>query len=111
MDSEHRSNLLDLTGYTPPTHCFCQIPQDCLLYWGKQRYQENKGTLELLQSNPAPNDQEAIIIVSLLDLDDDVTLQVMSNVDRVCDHILACRDAARQLLLQHNILMPHARTG
>lgn len=106
MSSVIQMDDVEPKSFPKPSRCFCQIPPADLLYWGTQRYLEAKPTLELLSHAQDAAQQEAIIIVSLIDLDDVTMLEMMSQVDRKSEHILSCRQAARELLEQHHILKP-----
>lgn len=81
-----------------PHHCYCQIPEVELLYWARKRFIEGISTLELINSTDDPHEREVISIVSMLDLDQGVMLEMMSNVNKPTDHILHCWEYVRRLL-------------
>ncbi|MDQ7015576.1 MAG: hypothetical protein Q9N68_04275 [Gammaproteobacteria bacterium] len=82
-----------------PQHCFCQISAEELWPWIEKRYQHGISTIELLNSTDDPHQQELISIVALLDVDDDTLLQAMKNVPLSEQHILACRESVKALML------------
>ena len=81
-----------------PTKCFCQIPSELIRKWVIERYVKNRSTIELMDSVSDPCDKEAISAVALLEADDSILLQMMSDVDLPDHHILDCREQAKKLV-------------
>ncbi len=89
---------LSESGFVDPTHCFCQVPDEEMRPWVEKRYVDHVPTMELLKSTDNAHDKEVISMVSMLDVDDDTLLGVMSDVDMPGDHILDCRETTRRKL-------------
>lgn len=81
-----------------PTHCFCQIPEEELKYWFHKRYNEHHSTIDLLSNTDDPHEKEVISIVALLDLDDKIVTEMMSNVPPHENQVLHCRKVAKEML-------------
>lgn len=85
-------------GIHHPRHCFCQISESELLHWLKKRYLEQVPTIELLDSTDDPHEKEVISIVSMLDIDEAIMLELMGNVDMPEHHIVHCRENVKKML-------------
>ncbi len=81
-----------------PKHCFCHFHEDELLPWVKERYHENKDTVDLIRSARTSHEKELISIVGLLDVDDELLLKAMCNVNKEEYHIVHCREMVKRIL-------------
>jgi predicted urease superfamily metal-dependent hydrolase len=66
--------------------------------WIKRRYVENIPTVELINTAESEMEVEAISLVGLIDVKEDVLLKAMSEVEKSKNHILECRESALNLL-------------
>jgi len=78
--------------------CFCDIPMSELKKWAAKRYEDNIPTVELMKQAKNDHEREVIGVISLLDVEDDMLLDILSNVEKSDSHILACRLKTKKYL-------------
>lgn len=83
-----------------PSKCYCQIAPALIRKWVIERYIEHRNTIDLLASVTDVEDREAISAVALIDVEEGVLLQMMSELEFSDHHILDCREKAKQLVLE-----------
>jgi hypothetical protein len=81
-----------------PHHCFCRIAIGELRRWARMKYIEHVPTMDLMALAKNPRQKEAVSIVALLDLPDDVVIRMLAPLAKPDCRILACRDHVRQWL-------------
>jgi len=82
-----------------PKNCFCSISKDLLKKWFVKRYVEGIPTLELMNLADTESDKEAICVIAMFDLDEELMLEMMGDVNKPEHHIVHCRaDVKSQLV-------------
>jgi hypothetical protein len=81
-----------------PQHCFCGIAIGELRRWARKKYIDHVPTMDLLALAKNSRQREAVSIVALLDLPDDMVIRMLMPLAKPGCRILACRDHVRQWL-------------
>ena len=81
-----------------PHRCLCRVAIGDLRRWARKKYVEQVPTMDLLAMARSRRQKEAVSIVALLDLPDDVMIRMLTPLAKPGCRILACRDYVRQWL-------------
>ncbi len=84
--------------YPHANKCYCQISEQLLVKWVTERYINKRDTVDLLNSVSDKENRDAISAIALIDADDEVLLEAMSNVNLSEEHILHCREEAKKVV-------------
>lgn len=81
-----------------PQYCFCHVSRGELKKWAIKHYCEHYSTIDLLASTNDPHEKEAISIVALLDVDEEMVLKMMGDVNKSEHHLIHCRESVRAIV-------------
>lgn len=87
-----------LSQFPVPQRCFCRVAIGDLRRWARKKYVEQVPTMELLAMAKNPRQKQAVSIVALLDLPDDVVIRMLTPLAKPGCRILACRDHVKRWL-------------
>ncbi len=99
MDGGDEESVAGSLGRLPVPHrCFYRVAIGDLRRWARKKYVEQVPTMELLAMAKNPRQKQAVSIVALLDLPDDVVIRMLTPLAQPDCRILACRDHVRRWL-------------
>lgn len=99
MDGGDEESVAGPAGQLPAPHrCFCRVAIGDLRRWARKKYVEQVPTMELLAMAKNPRQKQAVSIVALLDLPDDVVIRILTPLTKPGCRILVCRDQVKQWL-------------
>ena len=99
MGGVDEESVAGSAGQLPvPRRCFCRVAIGDLRRWARKKYIEQVPTMELLAMAKNPRQKQAVSIVALLDLSDDVVIRMLTPLAKPGCRILACRDHVKQWL-------------